>query len=422
MTDELSLLLHRAGFGPTAAELTAARKAGYAAALSSLVAPAGPDPGAAQTPVPDLGKDFFANRPKSTPEERAKGNDQRRAQTRQITLWWLDRMIAARHQAVEKLLFFWHGHWATSVESVRSPQLMLRQHMTLREAPDFVAMVRQMVIDPALIWWLDGHLNTRKSPNENLARELMELFTVGIGQYTERDVKEAGRALTGWEVNLDLERCQFLPGRHDPEEKTILGVTSRFTAGSLVDLLLQHKATPRFIASRMWIRYGSSTIAMPKRTQENMAAAYPSPMTMLRVLFQDDAFRASGGTLVKQPVEWFVGAMRQLGLRMSGMPDKAASSILNGLEDMGQLPFAPPNVGGWPAGTVWLTSATAQLRLDLAATIAQQAQVEKLTAEGLAHMLCIKSWSDRTYAAMREVKDPRRLLVLGLASPEYLVV
>jgi uncharacterized protein (DUF1800 family) len=422
MTDELLLLLHRAGFGPTAAELAMARKDGYATTLAKLFTPGAPDRGASATPAPQLGVDYFADRPNTTQAERDLGNELRRDQVRQITIWWLDRMTLADHQAIEKLVFFWHGHWATSVEAIRSAQLMMRQHRTMRGAADFGAMARAMVVDPALNYWLDGHLNTRQSPNENLARELMELFTLGIGNYSENDVKEAGRALTGWQVDLGQEICRFDPKRHDPGPKTILGMTKAFTAASLVDMLLQHKETPRFIASRLWLRYGSSTMPIPKRTHNEVAAAYPAPMAMLRALMQDDAFRATtAGTLVKQPVEWMVGAMRQLGLRLSAMPPDVVTKMLKLLRDMGQVPFAPPNVGGWPSGASWLTSAAAQLRLEMAATLANQINVERISAEELAETLCVGAWSNRTHAVLREVKDPRRLITLGLASPEYLV-
>lgn len=202
MTDDVALLLRRAGFGPTAAELAAARQAGYEATVSTLVAPFGPDIGASSAPMPDLGLDPYAENPNPTSRQRAEADRIRKTQTDLITRWWLERMVVANHQAVEKLLFFWHGHWATSVTKVKSPQLMLAQHRSLRESRDIADTARRMIVDPALVYWLDGHLNTKRAPNENLGRELLELFLLGHGQYTERDVKEVGRALTGWRINL----------------------------------------------------------------------------------------------------------------------------------------------------------------------------------------------------------------------------
>ncbi|GAA4701250.1 DUF1800 domain-containing protein [Phytohabitans rumicis] len=421
MTDDVALLLHRAGFGPTGAELAAARKAGYAATLSALISPPGPDVGASSAPIPVLGMDPFADKPNPTVAQRSSGDHVRRVQIEQITKWWLDRMTVADHQAVEKLLFFWHGHWATSIEKVRSPALMLAQHRTLRQSRDFVDMTRRMIVDPALVYWLDGQLNTKASPNENLGRELMELFTLGIGHYTEKDVKEAGRALTGWRVSLGSEACFFQAEQHDKGRKTILGTTDAFTARRLVDMLLGRKECPRFIATRMWYRYASSNRPIPERTRESMASAFPEPRSMLKVLFADLAFQDTTNTLVKQPVEWLVGAMRQLGLRLGGLPAEQLTSIFDGLRALGQLPFAPPSVGGWPAGGSWLTSAAAQVRLGLAGTLATLTAIERTTPEELAYILCLDGWSDRTYAVLKGVKDARHMLTLGLASPEYLV-
>jgi uncharacterized protein (DUF1800 family) len=421
MAADVALLLRRATFGPTAAELAAAKKVDYPATLSALLAPPGPDIGATRAPIPSLGLDPYADKPNPTQDQRSAAEQTRFQQTEQITRWWLDRMIVADHQAVEKLLFFWHGHWATSVQKVRSPQLMVRQHRTLREAPDYAAMARQMVLDPALVYWLDGQLNTKKSPNENLARELMELFMLGIGQYTERDVKEAGRALTGWRVSLGSERCVAEPRGHDSGRKTILGVTKSFTANTLVDLLLARPVCAQFIAGRLWYRYGSSNRPMAGGIREKMVGAFPSPAAMLRALFEDEAFGATRGTMVKQPIEWLVGAMRQLGLRLADASAEAFTQVTHGLAGMGQLPFAPPNVGGWPAGSGWLTSAAAQVRLSLADTLAGLAAVERLTPEEVAYLLCVDTWTNRTYAVLRGVSQPRRLLTLGLASPEYLV-
>ncbi|MEV1144715.1 DUF1800 family protein, partial [Micromonospora sp. NPDC049799] len=192
-------------------------------------------------------------------------------------------------------------------------------------------------------------------------------------------------------------------------------------AHSLVDLLLRHETCPRFIAERLWFRYASSNEPIPESTRDRMVGAFPDSMAMLRKLFEDDAFRASAGKLVKQPTEWFVGAMRQLGLRPGRLSDEMLTYALNALERLGQLPFAPPSVEGWPAGAEWLTVGAAQVRLNLAGRLAQLVPIERLTPEGMAQVLAVETWTDRTYSALKGTNDPRRLLTLGLASPEYLV-
>jgi uncharacterized protein (DUF1800 family) len=304
---------------------------------------------------------------------------------------------------------------------VKSPQLLLRQHLTLRAAPDFATMVHRMILDPALVYWLDGQENTVGAPNENLARELFELFTLGIGNYTETDIKQAARALTGYRVSLGSEASLFNPRRHDNGPKTIFGRTANFDVTSLVDLVLQQPACPRFIATRLWYRYASSTNPLPEPLMRKMVAAFPAPMAMLRVLLADDAFRATRNTMVKQPVEWAVGALRQVGVRPATFTDTTVTQVLSWMANLGQRPFAPPSVGGWPSGAAWLTSAAAQVRLNLAGKLAALARPGQLTPEAVADLLCLDGWTNRTYAVLRDTRDPTLLLTLGLVSPEYLV-
>jgi uncharacterized protein (DUF1800 family) len=421
VSDAVGLLLRRAGFGPTASALTAARAAGYNATLDALMAPSTPDAGAQATPVPKLGLDPYASMPTPTDAQRATADAQRRAQTDVITRWWLDRMVLADHQAFEKLVFFWHGHWATSVEKVMSPQLMLRQQLGFRSTTDFMALARIMVVDPALVYFLDGHTNTAQAPNENLGRELMELFTLGIGHYTEKDVKEAGRALTGYWVNLGIEGSVLDPAKADKGVKTILGVSGNFDAKGLVNLLLNNPACPPFVAARLWYRYGSSTTPLSPALQKKMVAAFPSVPQMQRAMFADDQFLASAGTLAKQPVEWLVGAMRQLGLRPGKLSDGDYRTLIAGLQNLGQLPYSPPSVGGWPAGVSWLTPSSARLRLGVAYKLADLAHAPVMAPDQLAATLAIDAWTDRTYAALRDLTDPRLRLAVALSSPEYLV-
>jgi uncharacterized protein (DUF1800 family) len=418
---DVALLLRRAGFGPTATEVVAARTAGYGAVVTALTEPSGPDLGATSTPVPDLPPDPFFGLTDPTPAQRAAADAERHRLTALITQWWIDRLIVADHQAREKLVFFWHGHWATSIRKVIRAELMLRQQRTLSSSLNFATMARRMVRDPALVYWLDGQLNSRTAPNENLARELMELFILGIGTYTERDVKEAGRALTGWKIDYDGVRTWFSPTSHDGGRKTILGERRRFDARELVDHLLAHKACPRFLAARLWLRYGSTELPLPTSAREAMVAAFPDSMAMLRALLTDEGFAGTEGTLVKQPVEWFVGAMRQLGLRLGNLPPLAVTQLLRGLDRMGQLPFAPPSVAGWPSGHSWLTISAAQTRLTLAGELAKLVRPRRLTPEDLAQLLAVSGWTNRTHATLKEITDPRLMLTIGLASPEYVV-
>jgi uncharacterized protein (DUF1800 family) len=418
MTDDAGLLLRRAGFGPTPSELAAARQSGFARTAADLFEPPGPDVGATRAPIPTLPPDPFASTATPTEAQAQAAVEVRGRQRQLITRWLLDRMVVADHQAVERLQFFWHGHWATRVAS---PQLTLAQNRTLRGARDFVDMAHKMVADRALVYWLDGQHNRKDAPNENLARELFELFVLGIGHYTEKDVKAAARALTGYRVALDREELIFDAVNHDTGLKTILGTTANYTPETLVDLLMKQRATPRFIATRMWFRYASSSDPIPGSVRERMAAAFPHPLPMLRAMFEDEAFRRTAGTMVKPPVEWLVGALRQLGLRPATFTDIHFDRLYWQLEALGQRPFSPPSVGGWPSGTAWLTSAAANVKLAVAKELADLFHPPKLTPETVAYLLCVDKWTDRTYAVLRDVQDPRLLLTLGLVSPEYQV-
>jgi uncharacterized protein (DUF1800 family) len=426
---QLAHLLRRATFGPTAEELDTAERAGYEATLAGLLAPATPDAGAgaADTPVPQLGADPIASLPRDADRTaRQRAQQQLRDQVQAITLWWLDRLVAADHQLAEKLVFVWHGHWATSVEKVRSAVAMLVQQQTFRDfgAGDFGPFLKAMLRDPALIIWLDGQQNTKAAPNENLARESMELFTLGIGNYTEADVRAAARALTGWQVRRDPLGVTLNPQRHDAGDKTILGRTGPFDTDGYADLLLAQPAHPGFLAGRLWYRFAASE-PIPDDVRKRLSNAYRGNVsTLLRVLFTDPAFAGTAHGLVKQPVEWAVGAMRQLGIRPARLPADVQKQLLRGLDALGQTLFAPPSVGGWPAGAAWLSTSATEYRVRLATFLAGRADPARLPkdVDGLARLLVVDGFTDRTRGVLAGAgKDARKLLALGLASPEYAV-
>ncbi|BCB75546.1 DUF1800 family protein [Phytohabitans flavus] len=416
--EQVALLLRRATFGPTAAEVDAAERAGYAATVDRLLTPRAADAGARETPPPDLGTDPAAALTKgSTREQRQQARQEQREQARALVLWWLDRMVAADDQLGEKLVFFWHGHWATSVQKVRSAVLMRGQLDTLRRygRGELRDLATAMVTDPALILWLDGHRNSRKAPNENLARELMELFTLGPGHYTEDDVQAAARALTGWTVDRAKGTAEFVRRRHDPAPQAILGETAAYDARSLVALLCRQPAARTFLAGRLWRRFASEAVAPP--ADLTGTAAVP----LLRAAFTQPAFAGTAGQHVKEPVEWAVGAMRQLGVRPSALGDQKQKQLLAALGAMGQVPLRPPSVGGWPYGAAWLTTSSLQARARLARLIAAEATVEVRDEDELARLLAVDAWSARTSAALKPIRNAAQRLTAALISPEYTV-
>jgi len=434
---ELSHLLRRATFGPLAEEVDAAEKAGLAATLDRLLTPTGSDAGAQATPEPQLGPDpALALAKNADRTAKLQVQSDRRAQVQQVMAWWLGRLVAADHQWAEKLVFFWHGHWATSVRKVKVAGLMLAQQQTFRRygAGDFGTFLRAMLHDPALVLWLDGQQNTRGAPNENLAREAMELFTLGIGNYSEQDVREAARALTGWQLDRQTGQLVLVPRRQDTGAKTILGQTGKYDADGFAGLLLAQPAHPRFLAARLWYRFASGE-PIPADAQARLVAAY-SPghdvTALARALFTDPAFAGTAHALVKQPVEWLVGALRQLRIQPARLADKERGQLLRGLTGLGQQLLAPPSVGGWPAGAAWLTTDATQLRVELAGALAKAAAPSVTAAlaaappagrvEALARLLVVDAFTDRTRAVLTPAAgDVVKLLALGLASPEYAV-
>jgi uncharacterized protein (DUF1800 family) len=399
-------LLRRTTFGPTAAEIDALADRDYADAVREVLSPSSVD---FAPPLPGY--------PYSS------GGDNTEELSRQLVEAWIQRMVSTRHQFPEKLVFFWHGHWATSVEKVDSVALMRQQLETFRlyGAADFAVFAKAMVRNPALIIWLDGQRNSRRAPNENLARELMELFTLGIGAYTEADVKAAARALTGWTVSRKDGTSAFAPDRFAKGTKTILGVTAGFDADSLLDLLVRQPAHAAFLAARLWHRFGSND-PIPDSTKDAMVAAYGARcdvLAMVTAMLRDKNFLMSGGHLVKQPVEWAVGAARQLGVQMS---EKVITAIADGIRSMGQQPLRPPSVGGWPSGTAWLTTSTLQQRMRLAATLSTAVSSPIRDVDELAHRLAVDAWTDRTKTALKAAAaKPSRMIALALVSPEYAV-
>jgi uncharacterized protein (DUF1800 family) len=426
--DAVRRLVQRVGLGPRPGELDKAAGAGFDATLSALLTP-GPDAGADATPPPSL----------DVPDPVQRGDkDARRAQrqseadrVRGLAVWWLGRMAAVDAPFPERMTWFWHGHFATSARKVHSAALMYGQNATQRRLGrgDFRALAQAMVVDPAMLVWLDGGGNRVGRPNENLARELMELFTLGIGAYTENDVREAARALTGWRVDAaGGGSAAFSPRNHDDGAKTVLGTRAAFDAAGLVDLLVGRPESARFLAGRVWTRFVAHTPPDPG-TLDALAAAYGpgrDATALVRAAVTTPAFRDPGSVLVRQPVEWLVGALRALRLRPSDLPEPA---LRGGLGGLGQIPFEPPDVGGWPAGLPWLTTAAALGRLRLARTLTGKADLGPVTdaspsgrVEATAALLSLPGFSGRTAAALKPLAArPPDLVAAALASPENTV-
>jgi uncharacterized protein (DUF1800 family) len=424
---ETSRLLQRFGFGPRPGEYAKALKMGVEATRTALLTVPAVDAGAAQVVEPeitDLGKRPAANSAEIVPFSIALRN-----QTQQMSLWWLDRMAMSDHGLTEKMTWFWHGHWATSIQKLNYAMPMFIQNKTLRanSLGNFKTMSRAMINDAALQFWLDGQESTAKAPNENLGRELMELFVLGVGRYTEDDVKASSRALTGYQVEKSSGVVTFNAKRYDAKPVTILGTTKVFTGDTLSDFLVARDDNATFIAERLWYRFISSTEDMPKSFSAKSALANRDIAAAVAAMANDPAIRDSKNDLVKSPVEWFIAACRALELTPSNL--KTPGQLFNYLDKLGQVPFNPPNVGGWPAGGAWLSSATAQYRIAFAGWLIKQSDLRGLkeipvSARAIksAEWLGVPEWSPRTQSTLRaSLNDPAQFALLALCSPEFIV-
>jgi uncharacterized protein (DUF1800 family) len=424
---ETSRLFQRFGFGPRPGEYAQALKDGLEATRAKVLAVPAVDAGANTVVMPeitDLGKRPAANSKEIVPYAIAI-----RFQNQQLVMWWLDRMALSDHGLTERMTWFWHGHWATSIDKVNFALPMLNQNKTLRTycLGNFKDMSRAMINDSALQFWLDGQDSTLTAPNENLGRELMELFVLGVDRYTEEDVKAAARALTGYQVVNYSGTLTFNPKRHDPTLITILGKTQTFTGETLSDFLVARDDNATFIAERLWYRFMSSTETMPATFAPKNALATRDISAAVKAMANDPAIRDEKNDLVKSPVEWFIAACRALKVTPSAL--KTPAQLINYLNQMGQVPFSPPNVGGWPAGEAWLSSATAQYRITFATWLIKQGDLSALTAIPVesrvlksADWLGVAEWSPRTQAALRNsLADPAQFTLLALCSPEFIV-
>ncbi|WP_410788307.1 DUF1800 family protein [Kribbella sp. C-35] len=425
----------RLGFGPAPGDL----EAGVDATVRRLLGP-GTDPAAAAIAVPTgleppakaNGQDREAKKQdrdakKQDPAAKKAANRQRAAQERKLTIWWLDRMVVSR-TAGERLTWFWHGHFATSNQKVRNAAWMLAQNQTQRTLAlgRFGDLAQAMIVDTAMIRWLDGQKNRKGSPNENLAREFMELFTLGIGHYQEADVAQGARCLTGWVLREDA--ATFQRRRFDTGSKTVLGTTGDFDAKGFARLALAQPASAGFVIGRLWFRLVSAT-PPDTATVARLTTAYGvnrDVRSLLTAMVAEAAFKDPASSLVKEPVEWAVGLLRALRLRPGKLEEKEQTKLLAGLRGMGQLPYRPPSVGGWPAGASWLTTSAGVTRLQLAQQLAKKADLsivdnaaDRVSAVGA--LLGVDSWSERTRSALAGVKDPAQLTAVAACAPEYVV-
>lgn len=369
--DEARHLLSRTAFGVTPAEVRALEAIDYAAAVDRLLANPRRE---AATPAPEwigMGPSELQRRQRAAEAERKQGSDGKklevalpvREQGRQLKNWWVEEMIATDQPFVERMTLFWHGHFTSSLAKVRYPSSLFRQNALFRREAlgNYATLLKAVARDPAMLIYLDGRESVARQPNENFARELLELFTLGEGHYSEVDIKNAARAFTGWSVDRESGRFVENPGLHDDGQKTFLGRSGRFGGDEILAILLAQPRTAEMVVEKLWREFVS--LRPDPAEVQRLATAFRQGgyeiRPLMRELFLSPAFRdrANRGALIKSPVDLIVGSVHVLGLPV---PEK--TGLVRMLQGLGQVPFDPPNVKGWAGGDTWISTYTLLLR------------------------------------------------------------
>ena len=369
--DEARHLLSRTSFGATPAEVRALETLDYTAAVDGLLANPHRE---AITPAPGwigMGPQELQRLQKAARAQRRQGLDGKnpevvlpvREQGRELKNWWVEEMLTTDQPLVERMVLFWHNHFTSSMLKVRYAAALFRQNALFRREAlgNYATLLNEVARDPAMLIYLDGMRSVARQPNENFARELLELFTLGEGHYTEADIKAAARAFTGWSVNRETGQFVERQGQHDDGEKTFLGRTGRFYGDEILAILLAHPRTAETIVRKMWLEFVSLNPdpAEVTRLAADFRRGGYEIKPLVRAMLLSPAFRdpANRGALIKSPIDLIVGSVHMLGLPV---PEK--TGLVRMLQGLGQVPFDPPNVKGWLGGESWITTYTLLLR------------------------------------------------------------
>jgi uncharacterized protein (DUF1800 family) len=359
--EQAERLLWRAGFGPRPGQVEQLAKRGIRGAVLSLTRPT------SRTlvgPPPRLEND------ESLAPYDVWGND---------VLWWLDRMVRTSAPLIERMTLTWHDWFATSNEGVNSQRLMIAQNQTQRShcLASFPSMLTAMTIDPAMLVWLSGAGSTKEAPNENYAREMQELFTLGAGNgYTEIDVREHARALTGWtntwnQATGQVEDFHFDPALHDDGVKVIYGHRGRFGWRDSLRLVLNHPDHPKHFVTKLWSYFSEEPLS--RKDTRSAEAIYASSgkriLPVVEAMLMHPLVHA-GPRMVKPPIVQIAGMLRGIGRYVDTDAWVWESTLA------GQTPFYPPNVGGWETER-WLNTGTWLARFNLAAQMIRQQRLAK---------------------------------------------
>lgn len=281
--------------------------------------------------------------------------------------WWLERMMNGPAPLLEKMTLFWHGHFATSAQKVKDVYWMWLQNETLRHNAlgNFATLTKKMSRDPAMMIYLDLQQSRKEHPNENWARELMELFTVGIGNYSEQDIRESARAFTGYRVDMTTQQFRFAPFQQDLGPKTFMGKSGALNGDDIIDILIKQPACAQFIARKI-LRYfveDDPQSQLVDLIASRIRAHNYEMRPVLRELFSSTEFYSERAmrTQIKSPVQYLIQTSKLL---ETPLPSPIIAQ--NAMRQMGEILFAPPNVKGWDGGKAWINTSTLLFRYNFA--------------------------------------------------------
>jgi uncharacterized protein (DUF1800 family) len=311
---------------------------------------------------PEVSMDLIGAK-KLTAELRKKARKQSGKAFRDLNIAWLNEMIQQKNPLNERMAFFWHGHFACrSANSYHMQQYLniIRQNAL----GDFKTMLMAISKTPAMLSFLNNQQNKVSHPNENFAREVMELFTMGIGHYTENDVKEGARAFTGWAFNRSSDSFEFKEKWHDGGEKTFLGHTGKFKGEDIIELLLKEKQTARYVTEKIWGFFVNEKVnekAVEKLANVFYESDYSIPVLMIALFSSKEFYDAENrSALVKSPIDLIVNISRQLDLKWMN-----TNTLIRTQRGLGQVLMLPPNVAGWKGGKAWIDTSSLTLRMGL---------------------------------------------------------
>ena len=370
-----------------------------------------------------------------------------------LVLSWVDQMVRCTNPFIERMSFFWHRHWANSRDSVSPPQLLLKQNAVFRRYADFGAnggasfkdLAYEMTVDPAMLRFLTGEYNVKGSPNENYARELMELFGLGVvdasgkPNYSENDVRQLAKAFSGWQINdtdPDNAKSYFTPDRWYNGPKIVFGKFGNYKQNDAVDLVLAHQAHPRYMVQKLWSEFVAP--APDAATLDALVSTYTGSGMKLKpvlekILAHPSLFASLGEpNMVKPPIVFVVSTLRAAGV---GITDAVAADHL---DSMGQVPYFPPTVAGWEGGLSWLNTNTALARFAFAGEVLKNVKIDDVPGETAsaaydrayaavgspwlapATQTAIRDYASRAGSANQKLRKERQLMLraLMLAGPD----